>query len=433
MSKQLPKPILLPRDGTSQAGRHQMALDPNYVSVDERSVKDLLAFTREYAEELKFYNAQNLDDGIWSAFLGPDIDLNKVAVFMDDPAKLTPAEARQFFRPHFVLFLTFLKLIGHAQQQLNTLTRRHLDFYYQKILQMREKSAVSDKVNILFEPAGDVPRILLPAGTSLTAKPDSQGQDRIYRTDHEIMVNRAQVAKLSSVHVHKRITGIREAREGHDGSKREAFMQMLKVVLGDPLPVFETGAEVDYDYLVSLQELVDFVRTDLFMDFSEFRDLMRLKHQRDQSDEEWNHINEILEEAGKTRMEDPDYQLDPQNPRDFNANFEEAEGVKPDGSSVFDGILEVKDVYDAYHKVERKDLKDQIRVRIDECLYLSVDKFTDMMRDKIRIDNEWQEINRILEEAGKRKGNLEPQKPHIKLMLLMKTWKLLSVLCPIRV
>ena len=70
---------LLQRDGTSQAARVQPALDPGYVSVDERSPADLLAFARAYAGELNYFDVvdQQLQvDGDWSAFIGPDLDLD---------------------------------------------------------------------------------------------------------------------------------------------------------------------------------------------------------------------------------------------------------------------------------------------------------------------------------------------------------------------
>ena len=62
------------RDGTSQSDRILAALDPDYVLLDERSSRDLLAFSREYAKGLQYYNDNNEAQGDWSAFLGEDID-----------------------------------------------------------------------------------------------------------------------------------------------------------------------------------------------------------------------------------------------------------------------------------------------------------------------------------------------------------------------
>ena len=204
---------LLGRDGSSQAGRSQAALAPDYVSVDERSLQDLLAFARQYAKELAYYNDDNQAMGDWSAFLSPALDLDEVVAFMREPGSVPPAKARLYARPHFALFLTFLHLLRHAQDHLNSLTRRHLDFYYQQVLRMTKKPGMPDQVTILVDLAEATEQFLLPAGTHLNAGTDSLGQDLFYHTDRDLVVNQAQIARLSSVYADKRITGIREARE----------------------------------------------------------------------------------------------------------------------------------------------------------------------------------------------------------------------------
>ena len=46
---------------------------------------------------------------------------------------------------------------------------------------------------------------------------------RVYRTDQELVVNRAAVARLSSVYAQKEVVGLREARELTRGPREEAF------------------------------------------------------------------------------------------------------------------------------------------------------------------------------------------------------------------
>ena len=410
---------LLQRDGVSQAQRAQAGLDPDYVSVDERSLKDLLAFAREYARELQYFDVENQSVqavGDWSDFLSPELDLDEIMAFMREPAKFSAEKARLYTRPHFALFLTFLQLLGHAQDHLNTLTRRHLDFYYRQVLRLVKRPGKPDQVNVLVELTPGSEQFLLPGGVLLKAGADSLGQDLFYRTDRDIVVNRAQIAKLSSAYAEKRVIGIREAREEHDGPKHEAVMVMLEIALGhpfpgDPLPLYKAPApdgapsgveeEVTYEQLLSLQQLLDFISGGLFMDFVEFRALMRLKGRRDQSDPEWQEINQLLEKAGKRRSGDPNFQLSPENPRDFEANLELALGGPPN----FDGITEVEDIYDLYDQRIRESVQQFIR---EKLYFEDIDDFFRLMQIKVRIDNEWQEINRILEEAGQRKRKLDP-------------------------
>ncbi|MCF7829376.1 MAG: baseplate J/gp47 family protein [Candidatus Marinimicrobia bacterium] len=105
--------------------------------------------------------------------------------------------------PHMALFLTFLQLFRHAQDHLNSLTKRHLEYYYREVLRLSRNEAEPDKVHVIFELAKQVDSHLVKAGTSLKAGKDAAGKDLFYRTDRDIVVNKASVAGLKSVHVDK--------------------------------------------------------------------------------------------------------------------------------------------------------------------------------------------------------------------------------------
>lgn len=398
---------LLYRDGTSQTRRVQVALDPDYVAVDERSLKDLLAFAREYARELQYFAATNDSvqaTGDWSAFLNAELDLDDVVAFMQEPEKFSPEAGLPYTQPHFVLFLTFLQLLRQAQAQLNTLTRRHLDFYYQQVLHMSKRPGVADRVHVLLDLSADTEQFLLPAGTALRAGIDSLGQERFYRTDQEIVVNHAQVARLNSLFVDKRVIGIREAREQYPGPKNEAILQMLQIALGqpspgNPLPRYD-AVEVTYTFLLELDRLLRFVQSSLFMDFSALRTLLQLKEQRDHADAEWQEINHLLEKAGQKRTQSADFHLDPAS-RNFDANLQLALGGPPN----FDTLTEVKTIYDLYDQR----IRESVQQFIHEKLYFDkLDDFYRLMQLKVKIDKEWQEINRILEQAGQSRRQQEP-------------------------
>ena len=69
------------RDGTSQRDRSLKALEPDYIAVDERSVRDWLNFAKEFAKELNYYNELNKHTGDWSPFFNLDID--KIIAYLD--------------------------------------------------------------------------------------------------------------------------------------------------------------------------------------------------------------------------------------------------------------------------------------------------------------------------------------------------------------
>ncbi len=116
-----------------------------------------------------------------------------------------------YHEAHMGLFLAFLQLFQTAQRQLNEITGRHLDFYYQKVLQFSEKPEVSDRVHLVFELAKQVDTHLLEAGTVLKAGKDSQGNDVHYQLDQDIVFNRAAVSQLKTVFID---------RQGANGTDR---------------------------------------------------------------------------------------------------------------------------------------------------------------------------------------------------------------------
>src|SRR6185503_968012 len=235
------------RDGTSQAGRPLDALDPGYVSVDERTTEDLVSFAGEYGPGLTYYGLDDRPAGDWSAFVDPAKQpapdaraalLAKVAAFMAEPERFDPSTSPELFRPHFVLFLVFLKLFQRSQAELNAVTRRHLEFYYSRFLRMPRKPPIPDRLNLIFDLRKGVTDARVPAGTRLSAGPDSLGRDRIYTTDRDLVVNRAAIAALRSVFVDRQITGVKEARERgvNDNDLEGAVLGMFRIALGSPGP-----------------------------------------------------------------------------------------------------------------------------------------------------------------------------------------------------
>ncbi len=420
------------RDGTSQSGRILRELDPDYARVDERTTRDLLAFARAYAREIKYFGPEDPDhaEGDWSGFLG-SADLDAAADYASAPEKFRPEKAAPYARPHFALFLAFLELLGHARIRLNALTRRHLEFFYRDVLRMVRKRAVPDRVHVLVDLDSGTDQVALPAGTNLRAGKDSLGRDLVYRTDRELVANQVQVARISSLHAEIRSTGIKEASRQYlvSGTRNEAFVAMLRIALGqpnpgDPLPVpvypgvppaksapNQPDPEVTFEVLVQAQELVGVVGSELGMPlFDDFRTLMRLKRLRQDNDAgDWRRINFILEKAGKTRTGDPNYKLTPQDPSDFQTNLRTVLNKTPDEfARLFDGLPEVKSMEEAYAVyVKRLDVQKFIQPpsagEPRNSLYLSLDDFHDMMQVKVLMDNQWNEIDRLLEEAGKRK------------------------------
>ncbi|MCH2042865.1 MAG: hypothetical protein MK212_01900 [Saprospiraceae bacterium] len=105
--------------------------------------------------------------------------------------------------PDIGLLITFMKLFRHNQEHINTLTKKHLDFYYYDVLKQKEKGLQADKINVYFKLARHVDYYVLPAGTELDAGRDSEGNNIVYVTDQDIEVNHAEIDSLKSIYISK--------------------------------------------------------------------------------------------------------------------------------------------------------------------------------------------------------------------------------------
>src|SRR5215510_6065635 len=218
---QPPAEVPVPRrDGTSQAARVRPELDPTAVGLDERTTADLLAFSRAYAEQLIYYDRDNQPAGDWSGLFAGLTD-EQILGFVHSPRPDADARLR---RPHFVLFLTLLRLLETAREAMNGLTRRHLDYYFREVLRLTGSPPQPDCVVALFDLAAGADPVLVPAGTLLAAGRDAARRDRVYATESDLIVSRARVARISSIFADKRVVGLAEARTAPVGTKEERFL-----------------------------------------------------------------------------------------------------------------------------------------------------------------------------------------------------------------
>ena len=93
-----------------------------------------------------------------------------------------------------------MQLLEFSKKRFNKLTKRHLDFYYKEILQVDKRAAISDQVHILFEIARKSSEELVSKSTELNADKDKDGNQLVYKTNDEIVVNKIEIGALKSVY-----------------------------------------------------------------------------------------------------------------------------------------------------------------------------------------------------------------------------------------
>ncbi len=136
-----------------EAGWQDIALN---WGIDFSKVQQKEAFTEQTADEFK---------EVFQSFFYVAHHLMKLSKQLLDKV----LNQLQDNKPHIALFITFLKLFQYTQDSINTLTERHLNYYYRQVLQQKEKAGIPDKVNISFTLKPGLDTHFLDRGTTVDA------------------------------------------------------------------------------------------------------------------------------------------------------------------------------------------------------------------------------------------------------------------------
>ncbi|WP_019867398.1 baseplate J/gp47 family protein [Methylovulum miyakonense] len=140
----------------------------------------------------------NLFTGVFAQFL-------KVYARIIAEAKQSLQQAltgRDDHEPHYALLLSFLRLFDHVRTEANTLTGRHLDFYYRDVLRLKEKPAEPGHAHLLVELAKQAGSHEFKQGELFKAGKDALNRDAFFANDRDLVANQAKVTSLKSIYRH---------------------------------------------------------------------------------------------------------------------------------------------------------------------------------------------------------------------------------------
>ena len=187
-----PKTYLWNNNGTKQSDRLPKALSGDYVKIDERSFDDLLAQMAEYAKRLVYFDDNMNPSGDWTEFFKDVYDYDKHELKKERIEALSEAGD---IPPHMALMMAFLKMFEVQQNNLNTLTERHLQFYYKDILGFKPRQGENGRATVFFEPVKNAPEAFIPKGTLFDAGKDANGKPITYRSIRDVTVNQMKVTE----------------------------------------------------------------------------------------------------------------------------------------------------------------------------------------------------------------------------------------------
>ena len=101
-------------------------------------------------------------------------------------------------QPHVGLFYAFLQLLEEHKTDINSLLLRHLDYYYKQVLGVKANPYQPSKAYVTFEPAKNINEYQIKAGSLLMAAKDANGKDIFYKTQQDIVVNKAELGSVKS-------------------------------------------------------------------------------------------------------------------------------------------------------------------------------------------------------------------------------------------
>ncbi len=111
--------------------------------------------------------------------------------------------------PEVTLYMVFLKLYRFPQKNLNDLTRKYLEFYYNDVLRLKNREHILDKVYLKLTAEENILFTELPKGTEFIAGEDDDGNDILYATDYDFQVNRGVISKLYTLYINNQILNVR--------------------------------------------------------------------------------------------------------------------------------------------------------------------------------------------------------------------------------
>ena len=101
--------------------------------------------------------------------------------------------------PAISLFIAFLKLYRYAQDNVNSFTQRHLDYYYKDILRCHYREKAPETLVLNFEvPDGSAP-VEIEAGRKFTCAKDKNFKDVLFETTESISVSDAKIGAIHTL------------------------------------------------------------------------------------------------------------------------------------------------------------------------------------------------------------------------------------------
>lgn len=198
--------------GTNRKHVIPAALNPDSFKLDARSEYDLYQEARRFAGFIRYYEDSATESpGSWADFFEERLPLS------DGNCK-----------PHLALFLSFIRLYRHTQNQLNALTKKNLEFYYQRFLQEKKLEASADFIYLFFELSSQARKFVLPADTLFSGGLDSKSLPFVFKSARETQLSQARLNLLFTIYNPRQTEpGVYASRHDISGDAKHSNLRNL--------------------------------------------------------------------------------------------------------------------------------------------------------------------------------------------------------------
>ena len=158
----------------------------------------------DHKSDINYLIKKNKIDGIDNLFKNMILINNSLINIIDNiifrsRKKIKNSLENKSHNPHIGLLFSFLNLYKHLTNDINLISKKHLDYYYYKILGQKKFISPSNKTFAVFKIDPNINEINLNKGQIINSGQYSDGSIIEYSVDEDLTLNNAQVSSIRTI------------------------------------------------------------------------------------------------------------------------------------------------------------------------------------------------------------------------------------------
>lgn len=110
---------------------------------------------------------------------------------------------QKYHEPHIGLMFTFLELFQYFRNDLNSLSQKHLDFFYTQVLQLKPRDFEPDHAHLVFQMAKHLDQYHIEKGTLFKNGKDDNKAEVRFNLPEGLVINKAAIKSLRTLFLNR--------------------------------------------------------------------------------------------------------------------------------------------------------------------------------------------------------------------------------------